>query len=75
MKVIVFSLIFFTFAGAIPINNNNDVGPNMEAINTHLYGEPNPECLKNVNKDEFFDPSLVDSELGRLLFFLNNNQA
>lgn len=57
-KYILSTLLLSSITLAIPIQNEIDVGPNMEAVNTYLYGEPNPEWLKYVNDDGYYDPSL-----------------
>lgn len=54
------TLLRLTRAFVIPIDSQLNFQPNVAVVKTYLYGEPNPEWLKYLNKDGFFDPSLLE---------------
>lgn len=63
IKTIMWTTIFklsllFVVAFGIPINDD-DVEPSIEAVNTYLYGEPNPEWLNYLDEDGLIDHSRI----------------
>ncbi|XP_063708703.1 phospholipase A1-like [Culicoides brevitarsis] len=55
-----FALFLTNFVVSSPISSNPD--QTTAALNTYLYGEPNPEWLKYINDDGYFDPSLIEDK-------------